>query len=59
MTPSGTTGNINITASASLFAQLMLDRLVSFSNGRAKITGFTSATNVAATVKMTLIIQMQ
>ena len=51
LTPSGTTGSINITASASLFASTDVDRLVSFSNGRAKITGFTSATVVAATVE--------
>ena len=60
LTPSGTSGSVNITASASLFAATDVGRLVSFSNGRAKITGFTSATVVAATVlKMTLIIQMQ
>ena len=40
-----------MTASASLFASTDVDRLVSFSNGRAKITGFTSATVVAATVE--------
>ena len=51
ITPSGTTGSITLTASASLFASTDVDRLVSFSNGRAKITGFTSATVVAATVE--------
>ena len=51
ITPSGTTGSITLTASASLFAATDVDRLVSFSNGRAKITGFTSATVVAATVE--------
>ena len=44
LTPSGTTGSVNITASASLWASTDVGRLVSFSNGRAKITGFTSAT---------------
>ena len=51
LTPSGTTGSVNITASASTFAATDVGRLVSFSNGRAKITGFTSATVVAATVQ--------
>ena len=51
LTPSGTSGSVNITASASLFAATDVGRLVSFSNGRAKITGFTSATVVAATVQ--------
>ena len=51
LTPSGTSGSINITASASLFAATDVGRLVSFSNGRAKITGFTSATVVAATTQ--------
>ena len=51
LTPSGTSGIVNITASASLFAATDVGRLVSFSNGRAKITGFTSATVVAATVQ--------
>ena len=51
LTPSGTTGSVNITASASLWASTDVGRLVSFSNGRAKITGFTSATVVAATVQ--------
>ena len=51
LTPSGTSGSVNITASASLFAATDVGRLVSFSNGRAKITGFTSATVVAATTQ--------
>jgi hypothetical protein len=51
MTPSATTGNITITASASTFASTDVDRLINFSNGYAKITGFTSATVVNATVK--------
>ena len=51
LTPSGTTGNITITASASTFASTDVNRLVRFSNGYAKITGFTSATVVNATVR--------
>ncbi len=51
MTPSGTTGNITITASASTFASTDVDRLINFSNGYAKITAFNSATNVDATVR--------
>ena len=51
LTPSGTTGSITITASASLWATTDVGRLVSFSNGRAKITGFTSATIVDATTQ--------
>ena len=52
LTPSGTTGSVNITASASTFAATDVGRLVSFSSGRAKITGFTSATVVAATTQV-------
>ena len=51
LTPSATTGNITITASASTFAATDVNRLVRFSNGYAKITGFTSATVVNATVR--------
>ena len=51
LTPSATTGNITITASASTFAATDVDRLVNFSNGYAKITAFNSATNVDATVR--------
>ena len=39
MTPSGTSGTITITASASTFASTDVGRLTNFSNGRAKITG--------------------
>ena len=52
LTPSGTSGNINITASASTFASTDIGRLVSFNSGRAKITGFTSATVVAVTTQV-------
>ena len=52
LTPSGTSGSVNITASASTFAATDVGRLVSFSSGRAKITGFTSATVVAATTQV-------
>ena len=51
MTPSGTTGSITITASSATFASTDVDRLIRFSNGYAKITGFTSTTVVDATVK--------
>jgi len=52
LTPSGTTGSVNITASASTFVATDVGRLVSFNSGRAKITGFTSATVVAATTQV-------
>ena len=52
LTPSGTSGSINITASASTFAATDVGRLVTFNSGRAKITGFTSATVVAATTQV-------
>ena len=52
LTPSGTSGSVNITASASTFAATDVGRLVSFNSGRAKITGFTSATVVAATTQV-------
>jgi hypothetical protein len=52
LTPSGTSGSVNITASASTFASTDVGRLVSFNSGRAKITGFTSATVVAATTQV-------
>ena len=52
MTPSGTTGSITlITASSLRLHQLTLIDLIRFSNGYAKITGFTSTTVVDATVK--------
>ena len=52
MTPSATTGSgITITASANTFASTDVDRLIRFSNGYAKITGFNSATEVDADVK--------
>ena len=51
MTPSGTSGSITITASAATFTSDDVDRLINFSNGYAKITGFTSTTVVSATVE--------
>ena len=51
MTPSGTTGSITITASSSTFVSTDVDRFINFSNGYAKITAFTSATVVSATVE--------
>ena len=51
ITPSATSGNgITLTASASLFVSTDVDRLVRFSGGFAKITAFTSATQVSANV---------
>ena len=51
LTPSGTTGSVTITASANTFVATDVGRLVSFSNGRAKITNFSSATSVTATTQ--------
>ena len=51
MTPSGTSGNITITASASAFVSTDVNRLISFNSGYAKITAFNSATSVAATTQ--------
>ena len=52
MSPSATTGSgITITASANTFVSTDVGRLINFSNGYAKITGFNSATNVNADVK--------
>ena len=51
MTPSGTSGSITITASAPTFVSDDVNRLINFSNGYAKITGFTSDTVVSATVE--------
>ena len=51
MTPSGTTGSITITASSSAFVSTDVNRFINFSNGYAKITAFTSATVVSATVE--------
>ena len=51
LTPSGTSGSVTITASANTFVATDVGRLVSFSNGRAKITNFSSATSVTATTQ--------
>ena len=52
MAPSATTGSsITITASSSTFVSTDVNRLISFSNGNAKITVFGSATSVTAEVK--------
>ena len=51
LTSSGRTGSVNITASASLFASTDVGRLVKLHYGFAKITGYTNATTVAATVQ--------
>ena len=47
--PSGTSGSVTITASASTFVSTDVDRLVRIGNGIAKITNFGSATSVTAT----------
>ena len=54
LTPSGTTGSINITASSATFASTDVNRLIRIKHsstwGYAKVTGFTSSTVVVATV---------
>ena len=54
MQPSGTSGNITITASSSVFVANDVGRSIRIKNGSdwgfAKITGYNSATNVNATV---------
>ena len=50
VTPSGTSGNITITASSSIFVSTDVDRFINFSNGNATITAFSSGTSVSATV---------
>jgi len=52
MAASGTSGSVTITASTSTFAATDVGRLITFSSGRAKITGYTSATQVAATTQV-------
>ena len=49
LTPSGTTGSVTITASASTFVSTDVNRLVRIGDGIAKITNFSSATSVTAT----------
>jgi hypothetical protein len=52
LTPSATSGSgITITASTNAFVSTDVNRLVSFSNGYARITAFNSATNVTADVE--------
>ena len=47
--PSGTSGSVNITASANTFVSTDVGRLIRIGDGIAKVTGFTSATLVAVT----------
>lgn len=58
LTPSATTGSVTIAASASLFASTDVGRLVRMLHGgtwgSARITAYTSATQVSATVERTL-----
>ena len=49
MTPSGTSGSVTITASTSTFVAGDIGRLIKIETGHAKITGYTSGTQVAAT----------
>ena len=49
MTPSGTSGAVTITASTSTFVSGDIGRLIKIETGHAKITGYTSGTQVAAT----------
>ena len=51
LTPNGRSGSITLTASSSTFVSTDVGRLVKIYNGYAKITGFTSATVVTATVQ--------
>ena len=52
MTPGNTTGSgISLTASGPTFASTDVDRLISFSNGYAKITGYTSSTVVTINIE--------
>ena len=49
MTPSGTSGSVTITASTSTFVSGDIGRLIKIETGHAKITGYTSGTQVTAT----------
>ena len=51
LTSNGASGNVTITASADLFASTDVGRLIKIQDGFVKITGFTNATTVAATVQ--------
>ena len=54
LTANGRNGSITLTASADLFAATDVGRLVKIHDGFAKITGYTNATLVAATVQKNL-----
>ena len=54
LTANGRDGSITLTASADLFAATDVGRLVKIHDGFAKITGYTNATLVAATVQKNL-----
>jgi hypothetical protein len=51
LTANGRTGSVTITASASTFASTDVGRLVKLHDGYAKITAYSSATSVTATVQ--------
>jgi len=49
MTPSGTSGSVTITASSSTFVANDVGRLITIGDGHAKITNYSSGTQVTAT----------
>lgn len=51
LSANGRTGSVTITASASTFVSTDVGRLVKLHDGFAKITNFSSATSVTATVR--------
>ena len=51
LTANGRTGSVTVTASADLFAATDVGRLIKLHHGFAKITAFTNATTVTATVQ--------
>ncbi|MCM0018903.1 MAG: hypothetical protein NBV67_02820, partial [Tagaea sp.] len=54
LTPSGTTGSITLTASASVFVAAHIDAIVRYKKKEILITGYTSGTVVTGTVRETL-----
>ena len=55
LTPSGTTGNITLTTSANYFESGHVGTIVRYKGNECLVTGFTSATQVNATVRKTLV----
>ena len=54
LTPSGTSGNITLTTSANYFESGHVGTIVRYKGNECLVTGFTSATQVNATVRKTL-----